>query len=74
MQTGRLAKISGHTDLIVDRLERIVKFRSAQQEALARNWTATARRMVKQTAIEEDPSYGSPSYRGRMGIRVPRGY
>jgi len=66
MQTRRLTKITGHTDLIVDRLERIVKFRSAQTKAAARNWHATARRMVKQTAIalRDLPRYITDAQRG----------
>jgi hypothetical protein len=51
MQTRRLAKIAGHTDMIVDGLERLVKLRSAQAKAVARNWHTAARKMVRQTAV-----------------------
>jgi len=51
MQTSRMAKTAGRTDLIVDRLERIVKSGAALKKAVACNWLATARRMVRQTAV-----------------------
>jgi len=66
MQTSRIAKIAGQTDLIVDGLERLVKYRSAQEKAAARNWSATARRMVRQTAIalRDLPRYITDAQRG----------
>jgi hypothetical protein len=72
MQAGRIAKIAGHTDLIVDSLERLVKFRSAQQEALVRNWHATARKMVRQTAIalRDLPRYITDAQRGIQASQV----
>jgi hypothetical protein len=72
MQTGRIAKIAGQTDLIVDGLERLVKFRSAQQEALVRNWHATARKMVRQTAIalRDLPRYITDAQRGIQASQV----
>jgi hypothetical protein len=72
MQTGRLAKITGQTDLIVDGLDRIVKFRSAQAKAAARNWHATARRMVRQTAIalRDLPRYITDAQRGIQASQV----
>ena len=72
MQTSRVAKIAGQTDLVVDGLERIVKFRSAQQEALVRNWHATARKMVRQTAIalRDLPRYITDAQRGIQASQV----
>jgi hypothetical protein len=72
MQTSRIAKIVGHTDLIVDSLERLAKFRSAQEKAVARNWPATARRMVRQTAIAllDLPRYITDAQRGIQASQV----
>jgi hypothetical protein len=72
MQTSRIAKIAGHTDLIVDGLGRIVKYRSAQEKAVARNWPATARRMVRQTAIalRDLPRYITEAQRSIQASQV----
>jgi len=66
MQTCRMAKTAGQTDLIVDRLERIVRSRAALKKAVARNWPATARRMVRQTAValRDLPDYITVAQRG----------
>jgi hypothetical protein len=72
MQASRIAKITGHTDLIVDRLERIAKSRGTLKKAVARNWSATARRMVKQTAIalRDLPRYITDAQRGIQTSQV----
>jgi hypothetical protein len=73
MQTSRLAKIAGQTDLIVDRLERIDKSRSAQAKAIACNWPAAARRMANQTAgaLRDLPHYIADAQRSIQASLVP---
>jgi len=66
MQTRRMANTAGQTDIIVDRLERIAKSGSALKKAVARNWSAAARRMVGQTAatLRDLPGYITGAQRG----------
>jgi hypothetical protein len=73
MRTNRLAKTVSQTDTIVDRLERIAKFRSAQKKAMARNWPVAARRMANQTsaALRDLPHYITEAQRGIEASLTP---
>ena len=73
MQTGRRAKVIGQTGLIVDYLDRLVKCKSAQAKATARNWPATARRMIRQTAValRDMPRYITDAQRGIQMSQAP---
>ena len=73
MRTNRLAKAVSQTDPIIDRLERIAKFRSAQEKALVRNWPVAARRMANQTAaaLRDLPHYITDAQRGIEASLTP---